>query len=51
MERIGEAFIECRVVNLDSTNVKDLEIFLESVQKGKESLKDKLDTYLEEIYN
>lgn len=51
MEKIGEAFIEGRVVNLDSTNVKDLETFLGSVRKQKEDLKDKLDGYLEEIYN
>ena len=40
MEKIGEAFIEGRVVNLDSTNVKDLETFLGSVRKQKEDLKE-----------
>ena len=51
MERIGESFIEGRVINLDTANVKDLEIYLESVQKEKNNLKDKLDTLLVEIYN
>lgn len=51
MENLGEAFIEGKKLNLDTTDVKELEMLLKSVQSRKSSLKDQLDDILEEIYN
>lgn len=51
MENLGEAFIEGKKLNLDTTDVKELEMLLKSVQKRKSGLKDQLDDILEEIYN
>ena len=51
MKNLGQVFIDGRIINLDTTSVKDLESFLQKVQNDKSSLKDKLDDILEEMYN
>lgn len=51
MEKLGEIFIQGKVVNLDNTDVNDLENYLQSIQSEKEKIKEKLDSILEEIYN
>lgn len=51
MENLGEISINGKCINLDTTDVKDLENLLTTVQNQKRTLKDDLDTILEEIYN
>lgn len=51
MEKLGEVLIQGKRVNLDTTDVKSLETYLQSVQKEKSDKKAKLDEILEEIYN
>lgn len=51
MEKLGETFIQGKIVNLDTASIEDLEMYLQSVQNEKNKLKDKLDNILEEIYN
>lgn len=51
MEKLGEIFIQGKVVNLDNTDVNDLENYLQSIQSEKEEIKERLDSILEEIYN
>lgn len=51
MENLGEISINGKSINLDITDVKDLENLLTTVQNQKRTLKDDLDTILEEIYN
>ncbi len=51
MENLGEISINGKSINLDTTDVKDLENLLTTVQNQKRTLKDDLDTILEEIYN
>lgn len=51
MENLGEAFIEGKNINLDTTDIKELETMLKNVQNKKRNLKEQLDNILEEIYN
>ena len=51
MENLGEAVINGKRINLDTTDVKELEILLKNAQNKKEKLKQQLDKILEEIYN
>ena len=51
MENLGEKSINGKSINLDTTDVTDLENLLTTVQNQKRTLKDDLDTILEEIYN
>ena len=51
MENLGEAFIEGKKLNLDTTDVKELEVLLKNVRSKKNKLKEQLDDILEEIYN
>ena len=51
MENLGEISINGKSINLDTTDVKDLENLLTTVQNQKRTLKDDLDSILEEIYN
>ena len=51
MENLGEISINGKSINLDTTDVKDLENLLTTVQNQKRTLKDDLDTILVEIYN
>lgn len=51
MENLGQAFIDGKIINLDTTSIEDLESYLQKVQNEKSALKDKLDDILEKIYN
>ncbi|MBR3613908.1 MAG: hypothetical protein IKL55_01870 [Clostridia bacterium] len=51
MEKLGEIYIQGRIVNLDNTEIGKLEDYLKSVQDEKSKLKNELDEILEEIYN
>lgn len=51
MENLGEIFINGKTVNLDSTDVKDLEEYLRKVQDYKKHQKEKLNNYLGKIYS
>lgn len=50
MEKLGEIFIQGKMINLDTSSVEELERYLQSAQKEKEKFKNKLDDILEEIY-
>ena len=55
MENLGEISINGKIVKASAQvnvgDVKDLENLLTTVQNQKRTLKDDLDTILEEIYN
>ena len=51
MEKLGEILIQGRRINLDTTDVNDLEVYLKNIQKEKNKKKAELDELLEEIYN
>lgn len=51
MEKLGEILIQGKRIDLDTTDVNTLEVYLQNVQKEKEEKKAKLDELLEEIYN
>lgn len=51
MEKLGEIFIQGKRINLDTTDVNTLDMYLQGVQKEKNEKKLKLDELLEEIYN
>lgn len=51
MEKIGEKFIEGRIVNLDRENLENLESYAKSVAEKEDSLKSDLDGILNEIIN
>lgn len=51
MEKLGEIFVQGKMINLDQSSVVELESYLQSVQAEKEKLKSQLDDILEEIYN
>lgn len=50
MKNLGELLINGRSINLDTTNIEELEKILKDVQEKKCKLKDDLDNILEEIY-
>ena len=51
MEKLGEIFVQGKMVNLDESSVSELQKYLKIVQEDKEKLKSQLDNILEEIYN
>lgn len=51
MEKLGEIFVQGKMINLDQCSVTELQSYLKIVQEDKEKLKNQLDNILEEIYN
>lgn len=51
MEKIGEKFIEGRIINLDRENIENLERYAKSVAEKEDTLKYDLDGILNEIIN
>lgn len=51
MEKLGEIFVQGKMIKLDQSSVTELQSYLKIVQEDKEKLKNQLDNILEEIYN
>ena len=51
MENLGETFIKGRIVNLDTTDISELESYLKEIRENKFDYRKKLDVFLEKIYS
>lgn len=51
MESLGETFIKGRIVNLDTTDIVELEKYLAEIRANKFDYRKKLDVFLEKIYS
>ena len=51
MENLGETFIKGKVVNLDTTDVVELENYLKDIQDNKFDYRKKLNSFIEKIYS
>ncbi len=48
-EKIGEIFIDGRIVNLDNSSVEDLDSMLEKIDSRKKNIMNNIDEILTEI--
>ena len=51
MVKLGETFIDGKIVNLDKAEISDLVNYLQTIQNNKKIQREKLDNFLEEIYS
>ena len=51
MENLGDTIINGKKVNLEETNLEELNNYLTKVRKVKEMQKEKINNFLDEIYS
>lgn len=51
IEKIGEIFIDGRIVNLDNSSIEDIDIMLEKINVQKKNVMESIDKILTEIQN
>ncbi len=50
-EKIGEIFVDGRIVNLDDSSIETLDAMLEKIDSQKKNIMKNIDTILTEIQN